>query len=343
MPSNFGTYKGDKFLALDIPPREWLVEKLCRRNDSVILVGNEKSGKSLFIFQLICSLTSCHPFLDRYAVLKPCKVVYVQLEGELGNSQDRFKRMIKTVDLHPELFTYMFYPPLEMEDKSYTDGLAMVILKNLNPEAKHYKEMVIKPDVVIIDPIYFAFRGSLSNDELVRKFIGNLRIFKDKLECAIILVHHTHKTRWDIKGNKINEGDEALFGSKFFKAWADHILLFLYDPYTLTRILMCNTQRSGDIMRECYLKLIEPDPLYFVEERMDDRAPNKDYSIVELLKTSEYLQGLSAGQIIEYLNISKPTFYKSIKQPLAQGIIIKLDGERPIKYCIPKRKEDNVL
>ena len=58
--SNFGVYLGKQFFGLKLKKRKFLVENVIREKDSVILVGNEKSGKSLLTFQLICSLTSCY-------------------------------------------------------------------------------------------------------------------------------------------------------------------------------------------------------------------------------------------------------------------------------------------
>ncbi|MCK9370567.1 AAA family ATPase [Candidatus Dojkabacteria bacterium] len=326
--SHFKNYIGSEFLTAEFPKRDWLIENICRKNDSVILVGNEKSGKSLFVFQLLCSLTSCHPFLDLYNVPKPLKVVYIQLEGEIADSQDRMKRMIKTLDINPDNFHLRFSAPLNLEDKGFTDGLALDILKSLNPKGKVAGQELIKPDIVIIDPIYFAFTGSLNEDEDVRAFLGNLRTFKDTLNCAIILVHHTHKTRLNYKGNVIEEGDEALFGSKFLKAWADHILLFLFDQKTKLRTLSCNTQRSGDIIEACELRLIEPEPLYF--EKVD-KEPTKELVLVDLLKKEEFKEGLLVDEIKSKLGISNTSFYRSIKQPLAQDMIIKL-GTKPQKY-----------
>ncbi len=325
--SNFGNYIGSDFLTKEFPKREWLIENICRKNDSVILVGNEKSGKSLFVFQLLCSLTSCHPFLDLYNVPKALKVVYIQLEGEIADSQDRMKRMIKTLDINPDNFHLRFSAPLNLEDKGFADGLALDILKNLNPKGKVDGQLV-KPDIVIIDPIYFAFTGSLNEDEDVRSFLGNLRTFKDTLNCAIILVHHTHKTRLNYKGNVIEEGDEALFGSKFLKAWADHILLFIFDQKTKLRTLSCNTQRSGDIIETCELRLNEPEPLYF--EKVDKEV-TKDLVLVDLLKREEFKEGLLVEDIRKKLDISSTSFYRSIKQPLAQGMVIK-SNTRPLKY-----------
>ncbi len=326
--SNFGNYIGSDFLTKEFPKREWLIENICRKNDSVILVGNEKSGKSLFVFQLLCSLTSCHPFLDLYNVPKPLKVVYIQLEGEIADSQDRMKRMIKTLDINSDNFHLRFSAPLNLEEKGFADGLAMDILKNFNPQGRVKDVLLVKPDIVIIDPIYFAFTGSLNEDKDVRAFLGNLRTFKDTLDCAIILVHHTHKTRLNYKGNVIEEGDEALFGSKFLKAWADHILLFLFDQKTKLRTLSCNTQRSGDIIEACELRLIEPEPLYF--EKIDKEA-TKDLLVVDLLKREEFKEGLSVEDIKEKLGLASSSFYRSIKQPLAQGMVIKSE-KRPLKY-----------
>ena len=319
---------GSEFLLKTFPKRDWLIEGICRKGDSVILVGNEKSGKSLFVFQLLCSLTSCHPFLDLYNVPKALKVVYIQLEGEIADSQDRMKRMIKTLDINSDNFHLRFSAPLNLENKGFSDGLAMDILKNFNPKGKITGQELIKPDIVIIDPIYFAFTGSLNEDKDVRAFLGNLRTFKDTLDCAIILVHHTHKTRLNYKGNVIEEGDEALFGSKFLKAWADHILLFMFDKKTKLRTLSCDTQRSGDIITACELRLIEPEPLYF--EKVDKEA-TKDLVVVDLLKREDFREGLLVEDIKEKLGLSSSSFYRSIKQPLAQGMVVK-SNTRPLKY-----------
>ena len=302
-----------------------MIEQLIREKDSVIMCGNEKSGKSLFIFQLIHALTSGQDFLDHYKITRSYRIVYIQLEGELNDSQDRMKRMMKTQELHPENFLLMFYPPLEMQDNTYRIGLQKTIQEKWSGE---------KPDLIIFDPLYFCFTGSLSDDKVVRQFIGNLRSFKEVLDCAIILVHHTHKPKWTTDGFMIDEGDEALFGSKFFKAWADHILMFIYDKKRDLRVLSCNTQRSGSIVRECVLKLIEPDPLYF-EITTEHTIPLRDLAILDLLKQDIHKDGMTRDEIQKTLLISPNLFYRSIKKPLTEGLLVKSTNRRPVlfSYC----------
>lgn len=323
--SKFGWLGGREFLEKVMATRKFIINNVLRERDSVILVGNEKSGKSLFIFQLICSLTSAHPFIDKFEVHKECKVTYIQLEGEIEDSQDRMKRMIKTLDINPDLFQIMFLPTLNLEEKS---SMLSVV-----QEIKKYHV----PDVIIIDPLYFAFNGDLNDNKVVRRVLSHVRIMKDILGCSVILVHHTHKIRLNMFGGRVDEGDEALFGSKFLKAWPDHVILFHYDVKSNTRIFSCATQRSGDVTKECVLKLIEPDPLYF--EEVTDHKYSSSRSITDLLDQDKFKEGLSAETIMQQTGISKAMFYRSVKALLVNGKVTKKTDDKTIIYKIMKERQ----
>ena len=75
--------------------------------------------------------------------------------------------------------------------------------------------------------------------------------------------------------------------------------------------------------------LIEPDPLYF---REDTKQADKDLFVVNLLQKPEFKEGLTYTEITTHLGISVTHFYNSIKKPLAEGIVIKLDDKRPVRY-----------
>ena len=315
--SEFGSYTGEQFFGLYFPPRSFLIDKFIKEKDSVIVVGEEKSGKSILIFQLITALTSQHPFLDVYPVAKPCKVTYVQLEGELQDSQDRFNRMIGSADFEPTLFHMLFSPPLQLQTLLGITKLIEDI------------ELVHKPDVIIIDPIYFAMTGSLSDDETVRQFVGNIRILKDHFQCTIILVHHCHKIKTDQKGRVLTEGDNAIFGSVFFKAWADHTFLLRYDKPSETRHLTCDTQRAGDIIKDLKLKLIQPNPLYFEVVQSFQNVWGRMY---EFFRNNHRIEGYTWEEVAEKLNIERHAFYRSVKTPLADGILTSFKIGRTVYY-----------
>lgn len=318
--SKFGSYSGDEFFSLTFKKREWLIQSIIRDLDSVLIVGGEKSGKSILVKQLICSLTSgSQPFLDEYPVEKACNVTYIQLEGELSDTRDRFEAMIEALDIDKEKFHIVFSDPINLRDKDQAEALKSII------EKKH------KPDVIIIDPIYFALNGSLSDDEGVREFLGNIRRIKDHFGCAIILVHHTRKLKFDMKGEVIQDGDEATFGSASLKWWPDHIILFRRDPKTEIRYFSCVTQRSGDIEKKLSLRLVQPNPLYFVKTSIQYQAGSKSNTIFKLLESKK--ESMSASQIMDTLNISRSTFYQSIKGLMSEKLIKKDSKNRPVKYC----------
>lgn|SRR3990167_3391474 len=248
--SDFGYYKASDLLNKEFPTRDFLVRGLLRDRDSILLVGDEKSGKSLIVMQLMLHLTVGKDFLG-LPITEACDVSYIQIEGELPDTQDRIKRLMQTVPCDPTKLFIMFSKPLSLELLSTTNALITDI-------AKHHH-----PRIIVIDPVYFAMSGGLSDDEHVRAFLGNIRILKDHFNAAVILVHHTHRVRRTQQGDIIYEGDEAIFGSKYFKAWADQVFLFTMDKQSKLCILSCSTQRRGDIISKLHLKLHEPEPLRF--------------------------------------------------------------------------------
>ena len=322
--SNFGIFKGADLLTREFGKRPWIIEGLLKERDAILWVGQEKSGKTLLSFQaFLCNLTSGTPFLDRHNVPKKRKVTYILLEGDLAESQDRLLRLQKQLEIHAENFVFMFLPRLMLHKEDGQYGLQHVI----NEIKKHDCH-----EIVVIDPLYRAFCGSLNNDEVVREVCVNFDKMKDALECALVIIHHTHKKKFDIKGNQIAEGDDAVFGSVWFKAWASQIILQTFDSKTGDRAFFCNTQRSGDIIKECNLKLIQPDPLYFTEDKTPEVfEKNHSLSIINLLRETDG-EGLSKDQIEEKLTIKDNEFYKSIKLSLSQGVIAKHGSKRPVRY-----------
>ena len=322
--SNFGIFPGADFLTLQLPTREWIIDGILKERDALLWVGQEKSGKTLFSMQaFLCCSTTGHPLIDKYAIPKPRKVTYILLEGDLSESQDRVLRLTKQLDIDPANFTFMFLPRLMLHKEDGQYGLQHII-SEVKKRACH--------EIVVIDPLYRAFCGSLNDDNIVRDVVTNFDKLKDALDCALVIIHHTHKKKFDIRGKIIAEGDEATFGSVWIKAWATHIIMQTYDPTSGLRGFYCNTQRGGDIVKECNLKLIQPDPLYFMEDTTVNQVEsNWGIAIVQLLQKEEYKDGLTTEEIQGVLQITKNAFYKSLKQPGVQGFVVKT-GSRPVKY-----------
>lgn len=312
----FGVYRGEDFMKFNFAPKEFLIDSLLNRGDSAFLVGSPKSGKSLFIKQMICSLTSGHPFLEKFEISRPSTVLYVQLEGEAQETKDRFEKMSKKVEMDNTKLTMFYSDPMRLESEA-----------GLNDFYRDVDIAGSEFDVIVIDGLYLSFSGSLSDDECVRKTLGNLRRIKNKYNSTMIVVHHTHKTRFNQDGEIVTEGDEAIFGSQFLRAWPDHLMMISHEKKSDLRHLTCITQRSGQIEKDIKMRLIQPDPLYF--ETMDDVPEGivletTKRSIISFLESSIPCSA-RASEIIRALQIPKSTFFYVSKELIRDKKLYK-DG-----------------
>lgn len=305
-------------MAAEFPMRPWLISGIIRELDTVLLVGTEKAGKSLITQQMICSLTSGHPFLDKYEVGRQYRVSYVQLEGEIEDTQLNFKRMLSSVDFAPEMFQLVYCNALSLEDGKD----ALDLIKEIQ---QHHK-----PDIVVIDPLYMAMKGGLSEDVPVRDFWGSVRKIKRTLSCAVVVIHHAHKIRFTRDGKVIEEGDNATFGSAFLKAYPDNILFLAHDKKNGMRILSCQTQRKGDIEKSIKLNLVQPDPLYFEEA---EQSGTYEGNIMQLLQSGPK----SIEELEEITKFSRSTLYRSIKK--MGTMVSKVVNTKPIQYRLNLKGE----
>lgn len=314
----FGVYRGVDFVKFNFAPKTFLIDSLINRFDSVLLIGGPKSGKSLFTMQMICSLTAAHPFLEKFEIHNPSSVLYVQLEGEAPDTKDRIEKMAKKVPMDYENLTMFYSDPLRLESETG--------LKDFYSQVDIAGKQSF--DVIIIDGLYLAFNGSLSDDDVVRKVLGNFRLIKQRYNSTLIVVHHTHKTRFNADGDLLVEGDEAVFGSQFLRAWPDHIMMMAHEKKSDLRHLTCVTQRSGQIEKNLKMRLIQPDPLYF--ETLDDVPEG---IVLEKAKTSilSFLESsipnsARASEIINATGIAKSTFFYVSKELIREKKLYK-DGK----------------
>jgi len=215
--------------------------------------------------------------------------------------------MKQALPINDENLFLMFSPPLALNEAATMDGIIQAI-----------KTKMGTVDVVVIDPIYFGMKGSLSDDEAVRNFTGQLRILQDTFNCACILAHHFKKARRDQHGTILTPDDDDVFGSVFFQAWITHQLLFDIDRVSQTRILQCNVQRSGKIMEKINLRMIEPEPLYF---KKLDNFPTKGICLKAYFRDN--LGWHSSPSIRKQLNMPKSTFYREVKILLEEGLVTR--------------------
>jgi hypothetical protein len=293
----FEFIKGEDIFTIVGEGRVSLVENILHKKDYVLFSAEQKTGKTVFLQQLAMSMSVGKPFMDVFAVPKPLKVAYIATEGKLEDLQDRFIRMREKVDYDPDNL-------LLIKSKCKFNGKgAEAYMQFL---VAYMEGLDFHPDVIIIDPIYNAIIGSLTNDDVVNQFNTCVFSLMNHFDCSVMAAHHLKKVLKDANGKEFSRSDNDVFGSMFLSAAVDHV--FRLEKYKKggpkDLILHCDTQRSGDIIEKFRMKMIEPNPLYL--KYMDVNIENKN-KLIKVIQSSS--TGLSAPDIIERSKMSKSSVY----------------------------------
>jgi hypothetical protein len=314
--SDEGIYSVEELLLREIRPCAPIIEGFIWEKDNVLIVGHEKAGKSILAMQIAFAISSGQPLFGEFAVQKPCNVLYIQTEGKIPQTAERIREMLKMNDCDPNKLYIAYYPNLGLDTQ---EGMELFRLE--------LDKTGFKPEVIIVDPLYHSMKGSLIDEQDARKMTANMRVLMERYGCAIVIVHHTHKPI-RFEGKTIAEGDNSIFGSFVWKAWADHTFLFRMDK-TKLRILTCDTQRSGKVVQEQELKLIGTPFLGL--ERKEDESGAYELCIRRAIEESGK-DGLTRIEICDKTKKTLSTVEKSLRRLIEVGEVTKCTTKRPVKY-----------
>jgi len=325
--SKRGFLSWDEMMELPHEENNYLIDKFLWEGQVAMILAKEKVGKSILSKQMICALTSGQALFDEYDVARECTVCYLQLEGDRGETKSRFKSMAEGVDVGSSRFHWRFYDRLHLDKDKDADTLIEEI-----------RSAEIKPDVIFMDPVYMACSGSLSNDEVVRSMIGNIRRIQEVFNCAVILVHHEHRAVKDKDGKHIEEGDNAIMGSFAFKAFVSHVIRVTLKgkPPNQTRVLKCDTQRNGAVAPNVELVLNE-NPLMY-RKNVGAVPKGMGESLHKYIKRQK--SGCSAIEFCNKYQTPRTTVDRAMTALRNSGHIVKCGKRgREVLYKVTEKKE----
>lgn len=320
--ADYGIYYGKNVLDIVDRNEEPLIDSMLWKRDVVFVVGKEKSGKSIWGMQLACSLTTAEPFLDTYKVYKESHVLYLQCEGKRREFQTRLQNMQKGVNCNTDNLTHIFLPGAELDTQK---GCQML----LDLLSKHNRT----PDIIIVDPLYVAMQGDPSSTTAARSFVNNMRVIAGKYNATVIIIHHAHREKRNMKGYLIDEGDNAIFGSFVWKAYADHVFMLKMDKKSKVYTMTCDTQRSAEVAERLEFKLLSPKihpdyPLLYTVEDIDSGSSTIRVDTCLRANTN----GFTTEEIMEKLDMPRATVYRALRKLQSSSMVTKDTKVKPIVY-----------
>ena len=321
----YKVYKGEQIFNIseEDEPKA-LIEGLLYERDHVMIIGPPKITKSVLTMQICCSLSSGTPFLDTFDTPKAVKVLYIATEGKEQGIRKRFIRLATSIPTVKKNLNLVWSPSFKFNTERGKEALEEI--KNIFKEDP--------PKVIVVDSLYMAIAGSLKNDDVVNDFNGIVREFSESLNAALVVIHHTKKMAKDHDGNAYQTTDDDSYGSQFLLSVVDHCIRLEFikkENAPLDRYVRCDTQRSGEIIKDFRIRLKEPDPLYFISVDNNDREKDELYA-----KMLKWDKEMNQEEIRRKSGIGRTKLYQVLGSLGAEGKVVKSGGK--VKYF--KAKEE---
>lgn len=315
----FGSYWGEELLNYSVQ-KKWLIYKFLNYMDICCIAAEKKVGKSVLIQQLAVSLTSGEPLFDIYEIDKPCKILYIQSEGNRASTIERIKNISKKVELRVDNFYHINIAGAALHTKA---GYEYLVEESLRPGVKY--------DVIIFDPLYSLMHGGDMNDsKAATMWTNNVRKFLGIYGATGIVIHHDSEKKIFDKGKPVKKDPAMLFGSSVWGFFFTHCFKLIKRANDKCHKLTKVFDREGEMIDEIHLKMVTPDTdlegrLYYTTNE-DDKGTisTHKHMILECLKEHvEYKYPL----IYNDLNMSQQSFHKYAKQLIEEGRIERYKDE----------------
>ena len=213
----------DLFMETELDPPSWMVEGIWSAHSHGIIAGEPKGYKSLIATDLAISVASGTKFLGHYETHVTGSVLIIQEENSSWLMQSRIRKIehargilgeahvdgkALTVkrggDVHVELLNQSGF---DLTDPSHLEAL-------------EHKVQVVRPVLVILDPLYMMLGDADENSVRdMRPILQWLLHLKVRYSTGIVLVHHYSK-----QGVTPRYGGQRMRGSGALHGWVESAL-----------------------------------------------------------------------------------------------------------------------
>jgi putative DNA primase/helicase len=175
-----------EFLALELQPREMLLEPILREKDLAMVHAWRGTGKTWFGLGLAVAVATGEKFLHRWEAPKPAAVLFVDGEMPQEAKQERLRSLLQAAGVEkPKAPLRIITPDIQEHGiPSFATPEGQALLE------RHLDDVAL----VILDHHSALFRGVGENEpeaaEPAQEFMLRLR----RRGISVVLMHHSGKT-----------------------------------------------------------------------------------------------------------------------------------------------------
>lgn len=207
---------------LESPPPEtnFLVgEGILPTGGRLLVAGKPKVGKSLFINNLALSIAAGIPFLNRYKIDHPARVLLLDRELSRRSLFDRLKALIDARPGYRAAVDNLHVDHdhiLKLDRKEAFEALYQLVRQN-------------RAEVVIFDTAYKFFGNDVESSSALSKAFEVLDRLIHETGCSVVMTHHHKKSQGGKSGANNDYADpDNVAGSFLWTGWPNATILLNY-------------------------------------------------------------------------------------------------------------------
>ena len=163
---------------------DWIIPDLLERGDRLVITGMEGAGKSTLLRQLGVTIAAgIHPFT--HLPIPPRRVLIIDCENSPRQNRRKFRPLIAQASLqhHPVAEVNLWI-------ESRPEGMDLALDRDVSRLLRQMT--VIRPDVVMLGPLYRLAPRALNNDDDAAPVIAALNMIRARGACVILEAHAGH-------------------------------------------------------------------------------------------------------------------------------------------------------
>lgn len=200
----------DQFLSVT-EEYDWIVPGLIERTDRTMVTAAEGAGKSTLLRQMAISIAAgMHPF-DYYPFEMSTGELPVVQVFDVENSPNQMRRKFRPLREIEGVMRRLHPDRLRIECRP--EGIDLT----QRHDGRWLQERVasVRPDLVVIGPVYKLYDGDLNKEELIRKVLRVLDLIRVRYGCAMLIEAHSPH------GEPGARRDLRPIGSSIWKRWPE--------------------------------------------------------------------------------------------------------------------------
>lgn len=197
-----------ELLAMPDTDPDWMVDLLFTVGSNGWVAAEPKVGKSWVVLELAYCLSTGMPFLGRFAIKQPRRVLYVQEEDSVDRVKRRLKRLIKGDPSRPApadaYWQWSIRLGFKLDDLTWLEMLRQEIIK-------------YEAEIIILDVFNRLHSSDENKQQDMTAILNNLTRLTNDYGVAFIVVHHNRKPQ---QGDEAR-GNQRLRGSGVLGGWGE--------------------------------------------------------------------------------------------------------------------------